>query len=458
MSSLEQERIRINKKYRQFYDHIIPESVPMSLYLPYSFVADYAGVNLVEAQSDFTLLREAWLDLCEKLNIDKVPFSLPMVKEFLPAEPYQVLESRIFQMGKSGIVQHPEVSAMEAEEYPELIDHPFDFIIEKVIPRQYAAMNPKKPFEMAFSLLRMQQSLDKIMGETLPILMEINAKRPYYQSTEPFAGVLAPFDFISNWMRGFTNMTMDLRRHRTQITEACEAILPMIIQWGVPANCQGGGMVSMPLHMPTFMRTKDFEEIYLPTFKTEIEQFVACGLRPSIFCEDDWTRYLDYIQDWPAGCELTFEKGDPGQIKDKLGDKFILNGLYPIALLRTGTCQECIDKAKELLDIMMPGGGYVFGFDKGPISKADINIENLAAVLDFVNDYGHYDNAGEAYGQKLNSEGFVKDKRYFKPVASKYLTDWPEYREMFPLVSERAKKNLEDYDRTIMKFFLGFLI
>ena len=31
---------------------------------------------------------------------------------------------------------------------------------------------------------------------------------------------------------------------------------------------------------------------------------------------------------------------------------------YPITLLGTGTKEQCIDKAKELLDILAPGGNY----------------------------------------------------------------------------------------------------
>ena len=54
-----------------------------------------------------------------------------------------------------------------------------------------------------------------------------------------------------------------------------------------------------------------------------------------IFCEGDWTRFIDHLQDLPAGARLWFEYGDAQKYKDKLGNKHIISGLYPLTLLRT---------------------------------------------------------------------------------------------------------------------------
>jgi hypothetical protein len=85
-----------------------------------------------------------------------------------------------------------------------------------------------------------------------------------------------------------------------------------------------------------------------------------------------------------------FEYGDPKLIKEKLGKKHILNGFYPITLLKTGTKQQCIDKAKELIDILAPGGKYFFGFDKAIITADSVNLENLKAVLEYVSENAYY--------------------------------------------------------------------
>jgi hypothetical protein len=81
---------------------------------------------------------------------------------------------------------------------------------------------------------------------------------------------------------------------------------------------------------------------------------------------------------------MRFEYGDPKLVKEKLGDKHIISGFYPVALLKTGTRQQCIDKAKEIIDILAPGGRYIFDFDKVPITLDSLNVENARAVLDYV--------------------------------------------------------------------------
>jgi uroporphyrinogen-III decarboxylase len=76
--------------------------------------------------------------------------------------------------------------------------------------------------------------------------------------------------------------------------------------------------------------------------------------------------------------------------KEKLKDVMCLTGLYPITLVGSGTKQQCIDKAKEVLDTLAPNGGYIFSFDKHPLSVKDVNIENLRAVMEYVRINGKY--------------------------------------------------------------------
>jgi hypothetical protein len=106
--------------------------------------------------------------------------------------------------------------------------------------------------------------------------------------------------------------------------------------------------------------------------------------------ENDWTRYLDYLAELPAGTVMLVEYGDPKKFKETLGKKHVLSGFYPLTLLKTGTKQQCIDKAKEIIDIMAPGGNYYFAFDKVIITQDSVNTENVKAVLDYVRDNAAY--------------------------------------------------------------------
>ena len=74
----------------------------------------------------------------------------------------------------------------------------------------------------------------------------------------------------------------------------------------------------IPLHMAPYMKEKDFERFYWPTFKRLVEELVRTNTNVSIFLEHDFTRFLDYIRELPAGCQLMAEFGDPKVFKEKL--------------------------------------------------------------------------------------------------------------------------------------------
>ncbi|MEG0379892.1 MAG: hypothetical protein RR614_15545, partial [Eubacterium sp.] len=298
-------------------------------------------------------------------------------------------------------------------------------------------LDPKNGLEAVAAIMRAQSSLQKDTNDSMTWFMEILNQHGYYPGAPAGSTGMteAPFDFLSDQLRSFSGASMDIRRHRTQVKEACEALLPLLFEFGRPTTPHPEGTVFVPLHMPTFMREKDFLDLWLPTFKIMIEQYAALGVRCNIFCEDDWTRYLDVLQDFPAGTQMWFEYGDPKLIKEKLGAKMLLQGLYPVSALR-GNKADVVDKAKELLDIMMPGGGYLFGFDKNPFVLSEVNIENWAALSETVAEYGVYTNPGQPFGTPLNSEGFVYDSSKFRTLDSKYATYWDVFKTKNPHVPD----------------------
>ena len=88
----------------------------------------------------------------------------------------------------------------------------------------------------------------------------------------------------------------------------------------------------------------------------------------------------------PAGKVVySFEEVDPVYAKQQLGKSACITGIFPIYLLHYGTKQQVIDEAKRLIDILAPGGGYIFatgaGFDHA-------KPENVEAMFDTVKTYG----------------------------------------------------------------------
>ncbi|MCL1913007.1 MAG: hypothetical protein FWG10_03775 [Eubacteriaceae bacterium] len=441
IKALQDERVQI---YKDFYNNTIPKRIPISLSIPDRVVAARLGLSGIDIHYSPSVLDDEKRKLASMFYSDSNPFSAGAT--ILSRGPgfFNLMKSQSFVMAQNGFMQHPEVIGMFADEYQQLIDDPMSLLYDVVIPRQYktfgmnaaAAVNY---FNMGMAWLR------TVTEEAAPVVRELNEEYGYWPGAPrgSSTGSVAPYDFIADQLRSFSEISKDIRRNREQVKEACDALVPLMFDWGMPTAPDRQGMVRIPLHMPTFMREKDFSELWMPSFLRLAEQWAARGVRTRVFCEDDWTRLLDSIQDMPYNSEMQFEYGDFQTIKDKVGPKYIITGMFPLHYVGRATVEEMLDKAKEMLDIMMPGGGYLWGFDKGPLYAGDINIDNYAALGEFVRDYAVYDNAGESYGKPTNYENYAIDPSIEVLPDSPYIFNWDRFKKEYPLVPDSAEKQFK---------------
>ncbi|NTW72076.1 MAG: uroporphyrinogen decarboxylase [Eubacteriaceae bacterium] len=373
-----------NKLFEDVYDGKTPKRVPMLTNADNAFCLEYAGMDLRTEQFSVQKNLEA-IDLASReFDSDVVMgllFRLPTM--------YKILGARNFVMGSDGFIQHPNVHGLEVEDYDDLIADPYKTIWDKVLPRQYTELSKDK-FESGKAVTKAFFHFFSTMGAMGQGTFEIANK--YGLSTYSLASGAAtvPFDTLADQLRSFTGIMADIRRYPEKVVEACEALLPLAVKTGLTPTSSKYLRTFIPLHMGPYLREKDFAKFYWPTFKKFVEALDAGGAGSNIFVEQDYTRFLDYLEELPKGCLLLFEYGDPKEIKAKLGDKHIISGLYPISLLRNGTKAECIDKAKELIDILAPGGNYIFSFDKSIIRLNDVNVDNMKAVLAYVKENAIY--------------------------------------------------------------------
>lgn len=439
-TELQQERVQI---FHDVLDNKIPKRVPINVNVTYETVAQFGNLDLVEAQWNPTLMKKAADDLCSQLYSDVCPASVMNLRTPIY---YEILQSQSFVMGSNGFIQHPEVVGMEVEDYDYLIEKPWDCLLERVIPRQFKALDPSDPITMAVKLATAIMAFNDYASKCIPTAMGLTQKYGYYPGNGPGNGFSeAPFDYLSDQLRSFTGAFKDIKRIPQKVSDACEALYPIVFKRGMPSMINEYSQVSYPLHMPTFMREKDFEKLWWPSFSKMCNEYASLGISNSLWCEDNWMRYLDYLYELPANSTLIFEYGDPQKIKDKLGKKHIITGLYPITLLKTGTKQQCIDKAKELIDILAPGGKYIFALDKIVITNDSINVENLNAVTEYVRDHAIYDNAGETAGVAFNKEDYeAAPRRQLESRYSSTLEDLMALRPDLPVDSAAKVQAMHD--------------
>ncbi|MCR3923431.1 MAG: uroporphyrinogen decarboxylase [Firmicutes bacterium] len=452
--TMKQERI---SNYHDVADNKIPKRVPVGITIGFEATVQYFGYQLQNLYWNPGVTEEEKADqLCQSVYSDVLPFSTTSMR--FPTL-YQYLESQSFVMSSRGFMQHPEVVGMLPEDYDYLIEKPLDCLLERVIPRHYKSFNVNDPISMTLNFTKGILGFLNDPKEGAAVSATMRERYGYYPGPPAGSGgfTAMPFDFLADQLRSFSGISKDIRRMPEILIDACEALYPIVFKRGLPKVVSNYGTVNIPLHMPTFMREKDFEKLWWPTAKRLVEEYASMGIHCNLFCEDNWMRYLDHLSELPTDTTLRFEYGDPKLVKQKLGDKFILGGLYPMQLLKNGTKQQCIDKAKEVIDALAPGGKYAFSMDKGIQVLSDLNIENLNAVGEFIRDYAVYDNAGEAAGKQFNKADYKAPTDASFKIDSKYYSTWEEYKAKYPNISDFAANKIQSYEDQLL-FLITYLL
>lgn len=374
---------RKTKLFMDIYEGKIPERVPIKLSCDSAYAIEFANMSLKKEQWDVNKIIEAIDELNGYLQSDVIEglaIRFPHV--------YQIMGAKTFKMGSDGFMQHPNINGLEAEDYDEFIADPYKCIVDKVLPRLYKALDTtpeKRSIAMAKGYFSFFSTMMQIGKGTVDLGMKYEcAILPPMVLTE------APFDFLADFLRSFTGVMKDIRRCPEKVIQACEAILPMMIKKGIPKEVVPGTRAFIPLHMAPYLSVKQFEKFWWPSFKKLVEELDKQGVKSDIVCEQDFMRYLEYLQELPKGTGMTFEYGDPKIVKEKLGNKHIISGFYPLDTLKMKTKQECIDEAKKLIEILAPGGNFVFSPAKGILRLGDAKPENIKAVVKYIQENTNY--------------------------------------------------------------------
>src|SRR5699024_5797697 len=92
---------------------------------------------------------------------------------------YTPLKSKSFVMGSNGFMQHPEVMGLLEEEYDELIENPYDCLLEKVVPRLYKALDLSDPVNAMLSFAKGVLGKNDAMMAGGAIMMKLIEKYGY---------------------------------------------------------------------------------------------------------------------------------------------------------------------------------------------------------------------------------------------------------------------------------------
>ena len=390
----------------------VPDRVPVHLGLGY-FPAKYNGITCEAAYYDHA----KWRWASRKTILDFEPDFYRAVIGNTSGLALEALGTKLMKWPGHGVPPNHSHQAIEGEfmkenEYDALLSDLSDFVIRTYLPRVFSTLAPFEKLPRFTSFLG--TSTATLIGqlatpdftEAFDILLKAADEASKWRfATSSFddemanlgfpchslANASAPFDVISDFLRGMRGAMIDMYRRPDKLIQACEMLLSRQIEAVSVASSRGSsGRVFMPLHRGAdgFMSLKQFETFYWPTLKKLILALVEKGLTPCPFFEGDYTTRLEHLRELPRGKVLChFDSTDMSRVKEVLGDHLCIMGNVPSSLLQIGTIQEVKGYCKNLIDAAGKDGGFIMTH-RSSIDEA--NPANIKAMIDFTKEYGIY--------------------------------------------------------------------
>ncbi len=393
-----------------------PDRVPI-VSLAGMFIPRYMGMTNAKAMYDYEKTTEMWKKAIKKLNWDMSPLAFVV----FPGPVMEKLGLKTFKwpgfdLGENLTYQFVEKEYLLADEYDELLRDPGDFTIRKLWPRMSKTLEPcgmLPPINWltsGYTLLNVGSALAGAppiadmfiklgeVGQEMNKYNAVQAKLTAELAAEGYPSLAsafteAPFDWVSDNLRGLRGVMLDMYRCPDKLKAAIDLFTPFCIQSALMvAQNTGNKRIFIPLHRGAggFMSNEQFAEFYWPSLKKVLMALIDAGLTPMPFFEGDYTPRLEFLAELPPGKVLGhFDIIDKKRAKEVLGDKMCFWGDVPAQMLVTGNPGQVEDYVKKLIDMFADTGGLIVDGAVDGIPP-EAKPENVEAMTETVFKYGVY--------------------------------------------------------------------
>jgi hypothetical protein len=418
--SVEELREERGRRIRDAIELRVPDRVPVVLGTGV-FAARYGGLTASALFYDHLAYREA----CKKMMFDLEPDLIGYSEVGMyPGFVWDLLETKHQRWGGGGLpqdlgIQYVEGEYMKADEYDLFLLDPSDFMMRYYLPRVFGALVP----------LSKLPAFRNLVGTGFAGMVDLFARPEYrqlasklYQAgkarekgkklaadfTEEMASLgfptqvqsgstpgAAPFDTISDYLRGMRGTMLDMYRCPDRLLAACDKILAWRIAQSTPADPKKTGIPARSggaLHRGSdgFMSIAQFEKFYWPGLKKALLAGTELGYVAAPFCEGVWDDRLEYWLEMPKGKTLCFfDQVDMVRAKEVLGGHVCIQGNVPASLLEVGSPAEVEEYCKKLIKFCGRDGGFILS--ASTINPPDAaKPANIKAMIDSAKKYGRY--------------------------------------------------------------------
>jgi hypothetical protein len=400
-----------SKRFADVYSLKQPDRVPISVLLGH-YLAEMSNVTRQELYDNPVKQQECLEKAAQYLQADSVMglIGSPAVSKILGD---QMTKWPGYGLDENGSFQFNEKEFMKAEDYDAFLEDPSDFALRTYLPRAFSqlqglALMPHTamwnfgyyhtwnlasyaipPIAAAFNALN-----EAIQAAAAALPVTIQGFQRMAALGFPVAlnlaiVVEAPFDFMSDTLRGMRGIFLDMRRCPDKLLAAEEKALRFQLDFAIN-SARGMNMkeIFIPLHRGSdgFMSLKQFETFYWPQLKAMMLALVDAGLTPIPFYEGVWDQRLDYLAELPKGKTIgMFQNSDIFKVKKVLGNTMCIVGGMPVSMLRTSV-DEVRAVTRRLCEEVGRDGGFVMSTNIGDLEGA--KLELVKAWVDATKEFG----------------------------------------------------------------------
>ncbi|MBN2403443.1 MAG: hypothetical protein JXN64_13775 [Spirochaetes bacterium] len=374
-----------NKRLQNAMQLKQPDRIPIQLNMSYMLAEMYGATHQEQHEN-----AEKEQKMLEKAALYFQPDSIFGL--FLNPGPSLALGDQMtkfpgYNMSPNGSHQFVEGEYMKAEDYDAFLDDPSDWCIRKYWPKVFSEMEGLSllpPLGMAglgtYCLPNLGMLKAPPLAKALKALSEAieasardnermikSAQRMaslgFAPPTLAGSAISAPFDFMSDTLRGMKGIMLDLFRCPEKLLAAEEKVLRFQLEYAVNwSRATGINVTFIPLHRGSdgFMSLKQFEKFYWPQYKALIIGLTEAGIRPFVFYEGKWDERLKYLAELPKGKTVGwFQSSDIIKLKEILGDVMCIAGGMKNSLLQAGTEEQVRQYTIELCKTLGKEGGFI---------------------------------------------------------------------------------------------------
>ncbi len=390
-----------------------PDRVPIQLAASY-MLAEMGGMT----KQAFLENPDKAQELLEKAALE---FQPDAISGTLPADPrpYLLLGDRMTRWPGHGLdanaeFQFAESEFMKAADYDDFLEDPADWGVRVYLPRAFGALEGFAQLPPLGMNLFGTYNISGAGALTSPLIAasfrayaraaeivaqdnELSARNAARMASLGFppgiasgAVIEAPFDFMSDTLRGLRGIMLDVMRQPDKLLAAEERVSRFQLKYAIDfARAADIKRAFIPLHRGSdgFLSLPQFERFYWPQLKAMMLTLIEHDIMPVVFYEGVWDKRLEYLAELPRGKSAGwFQSSDIFRVKEVVGNTMCIMGGMPNSMLQGGAASEVRQRTRRVCEAVGKGGGFIMSTGVGEMSGCKPDL--VKVWVDATKEYG----------------------------------------------------------------------